>query len=427
MTRFPLPPLQVPLSEPHASGSSAGSSRSNGAAAPSSCEPMVGLVRRALRQELRLPPGSGDVPALISPVSTLPGCTQLVMVVTLPAGMPAPRPEALLRRLLEGPLGARLRAAAAEGAADVELEAGPLHAGGGPGVGGSGSVSSGGLLRVTATIGHEFAEATAHATAQRPPTPSSAEAAAGAGGASPPSSSGDGRAAVQAPPPETRAAAIEGEQGAVLEWQFFREALGLPQQQGDQRTGLWARPAALLLSGLPSPGRPQRTHQAPANSGGTTAPSLPSGGPASGGIGEAGGAAAPAAYVQAAVQAAAPVLQQALPGEEGQMQWLEMGGLDAGWLHRLIPQRESVAAGPAYAGAGSPAAACSSGNSEQTAACGTYSSNTRDMAAGTVAKAEAAAAVAGYLRVILVQEDRVVLDSLTPVAASIGDKGASVR
>jgi len=69
---------------------------------------MSAVVRSALLRELHLPP-SAHRSVLISPITSLPGCTQMVMVVTLPIDAAAPTAEALLRRVLEGPLGEQLR------------------------------------------------------------------------------------------------------------------------------------------------------------------------------------------------------------------------------------------------------------------------------------------------------------------------------
>ncbi len=153
---------------------------------------MSAVVRSALLRELHLPPGA-DGSVVVSPISVLPGCTQLVMVVALPAGAPAPLAEALLRRLLDGPLGPQMR-----------LEMSSAGHGGAQGDGKGTRRSDGGDgPRVCAQVSGDVAAAVATA-----------------GG----SSEGGG-----------------GDNG----WLFFRD--GEPEPWPPFQPGCWLEPAALLL------------------------------------------------------------------------------------------------------------------------------------------------------------------------------------
>lgn len=144
-------------------------------------------LRRALLQELRLSPGE-ERGALIGPISAIPGCTQLLCVLTLPPDAGPPAAGALLRALLASPVGAAALA----------------RAGGGGGAGCK--------VRFAAQVGDNMAAATARAGA---PNAASKLSPSGAAGQQP-------------------------------GWQWV---LDEPQQLGHAAgaASCWAEPAALLL------------------------------------------------------------------------------------------------------------------------------------------------------------------------------------
>ncbi|GBF91483.1 hypothetical protein Rsub_04223 [Raphidocelis subcapitata] len=194
--KVPLDDLEIPQRPPRRA---AGASQP--AAGPRGPPPLSDLMRSALLRKLQLPQGAAAA-AIVSPIVALPGCTQVVAVLSIPAGAGPPRAEDVLRTLLEGPLGDLLRA-----------RGGAREAGAG---------RSAREVQVVAQIGDDVATATA-----------TAAASSGALAGPLDSSSGIGSAHTAG--------------GALIdaEWSFSSERISAAQAA--LQSSCWLDPLALLL------------------------------------------------------------------------------------------------------------------------------------------------------------------------------------